>query len=117
MKLQPKQLAIFNKLHEAKSKGVLEVDVFPDLETSNNAAKIKSVMNKILGAGSVYTENGRWFLLSIHWDMTPLEFRDLMIFQELNRTRMIVLWSIGLAIFLALLLGLFVGYNYEFYEL
>ena len=111
--MQPKLQRIFSKLQLAKAEGVQEIDILDDLETSNNARVIKHRLNKLLGRGSVTTKNGIWYLDKGYWEISPMEFRDIIIAYELSSTRKIVFWSMSAALIITLLLGLIIGLNYE----
>ena len=112
--MQPKLQRIFSKLQLAKAEGVQEIDILDDLETSNNARVIKHRLNKLLGRGSVTTKNGIWYLDKGYWEISPMEFRDIIIAYELSSTRKIVCWSMGIALVAIFFLGLLAGLLLEF---
>ena len=112
--MQPKLQRIFSKLQLAKAEGVQEIDILDDLETSNNARVIKHRLNKLLGRGSVTTKNGIWYLDKGYWEISPIEFRDIIISYELNNTRKIVFWSMSIALVAIFFLGLLAGLLLEF---
>lgn len=110
--MQPNEKRILNALKKAKSKGVIELDLVGDIKPSY-ATKIKSQINKKLGDKAVYTELGVWYLHRAYWETPIIEFRDLMILTELRKTRTLVVWSVSIAIMLALFIGIIIGLAVE----
>lgn len=81
-----KILRIFNALKKAKDKGVVEVELFDDFETSNNIRVVKHRLNKLLGNNdSVTVKDGKWYLDSNYWDMTRAQFEKLLDRQALEQ--------------------------------
>ena len=69
---------IFTLLSEAKEKGVKEVDLFDNVETSNYVGVLKHRLNKMLGCNAVVVRNAVWYLEDSFWSMTRSEFKDTM---------------------------------------
>ena len=80
---------IYSLLHEAKEKGVKEVELFDDLETANNTRVIKHRLLKILGSNGIEIKNGIWYLDEEYWNMTKSEFKDTMNRHDFNRQNQI----------------------------
>jgi len=112
--MQPKLQRIFSTLKQAKTDGVKEIDLMEDLETSNNARVIRFKLNKILGKGTVKTVDGIWYLDKAYWEVTPAEFRDIVIVNELEKARYTVFWAVATAVILSVLLGTLMYFTLEF---
>lgn len=68
---------IISQLQKAKDKGVQEIELLKDWETSGNARVIRHRINKILDdRNGVVTKDGVWFLSEYYWQMTRAEFKD-----------------------------------------
>ncbi|KKN71748.1 hypothetical protein LCGC14_0418140 [marine sediment metagenome] len=106
--MQHKLQRIFNSLQLAKEKGVKEVDLFDDLETSNNIRVVKHRLNKMLGPDAVYVKHGIWYLDRTFWKLASLGFRDIIIFYELKSLRKLVRFQVIINIFTALFIGLLI---------
>jgi len=111
--MKPKQLRIFNKLKEAKAVGVLEVDLLDKFERKGNTRVIKYRLNKALGKGSVYTKKGKWYLDKSYWDLSPADFRDIMLMGELGKSRKIVFFSVIVAFISISLLAILISLTIE----
>jgi len=105
---------IFTLLSDAKEKGVKEVDLFDDVETSNYIGVLKHRLNKMLGSNAVVIKNGIWYLDEEYWSMTKFEFRDTMNRYELRElTHSNNFAVIGISIIFALLLIFFTVASYH----
>ena len=112
--MQPKLQRIFSKLQLAKAEGVQEIDILDDLESSNYARVIKFNLNRYLGKETVSKVNGIWYLDKGYWDITPVEFRDIIISYELRKLKQVLFWSFAVAVLIAIILGILVGLTLEF---
>ena len=68
---------IISQLQKAKEKGVKEIELLKDWETSGNARIIRHRINKILqDRNGIVTKDGVWYLDEDYWKMTKSEFKD-----------------------------------------
>jgi len=111
--MQPQSKRILGALQLAKDEGVLEVDLFGTELTSGAIAAAKFKLNKLLGKGAITVEGGVWKLDKEYWDITPIEFRDIVIVYELRRVRTVVLYSVTIAVIMTLLVGMMIPLLFE----
>ena len=104
--MQPKLQRIFITLKTARAEGILESGLLDDFESGGNTRQIRFKLNKLLGKGSVTTKDGVWYLDKSYWDLSPVEFRDLIILYELSKNRRVVIASLSIAFMAVLILGI-----------
>jgi len=92
--MQAKLRRIFRTLKQSRHKGMEESGLLYDFESSGNARTIKYKLNKILGKGSVYVEDGIWYLSKEYWDYETKDFNDTMITRAVNRFATVLLVAI-----------------------
>ena len=106
---------IIKQIQEAGSAGVKESDILDDFETANNARVIKHRIKKKLGRNAIVIKSGVWYLSESYWNMTKLEFSEL-----LNRSMVLEMQSknniVILSIVFIMCIGL-IGTAVLFYEL
>ena len=96
--LQPLEKRIFNELQNAKKKGVEELPLIGDKIKDGYARKIMSSMNKTLGKGVVYRDLGIWYVLPEYWDISPMDLRENMLWNEIKAIKNIVKWTVPISI-------------------
>ena len=98
---------IFKKLQDAGDEGVLEVDLFMDMEKRGNTRVLKyKVLNDIIGdVNAITIRAGRWYLSEEYFEMTMSKF-----LQDMNRyfldqmaTKFIIATIAIIAIFVAVM--------------
>lgn len=104
---------IIGKLQEAKAEGLLITDLFNDWEKSVAIRVTKHRLKKIYGI-KIKSKNGKWYLDKEYWDTSPVEFRDMVIIYEIGNIKKVVLYSMTMAVIMALGLGLIIGSIIQF---
>ena len=99
---------VFKTLKNKGKDGILENDLFTDLEKQGNVRKIKSVLNRRLGdKNAIYVKDGVWYLHSDFWEVGVVDFRELCRRAD-DRNNMLILTLIFVVIATVLILTSFV---------
>ena len=96
--LQPLEKRIFITLQQVKAEGIEELGLIGEDIKDGYARKIMSSMNKTLGKGSVYRELGIWYLIPEHWNTSPIDLRDNILWSEIKGMKNIIKWTIPISI-------------------
>lgn len=106
---------IFSVLQKAKGKGIKEIDLLDDFESKGNTRVIKYRLCKFLGdSEGVVVKDGVWFLAEDYWNMTKVEFRDLMfrfMLMEISHKNSLVIIAIVGIMSVLVAVAFSVGYN------